>query len=103
MPSVNRYIMLDVLRGFAVLLMIVFHGAYDLNWFYFIDIDILENPFWFWLPRFIVFLFLICVGMGLSIVHKNGIKWRLAIKRLLKIGGWAFVITVVTYILFPKN
>jgi uncharacterized membrane protein len=95
--------MLDVLRGFAVLLMIVFHGAYDLNWFYFIDIDILKDPFWYWLPRFIVFLFLICVGMALSIVHKNGIKWRLVIRRLLKIGGWAFVITVVTYILFPKN
>ena len=102
-PASPRYIMLDALRGFAVLLMIIFHVAYDLSSFRFVDIDILEDPFWFALPRFIVFLFLICVGMSLALVHKDGIRWFSVIRRFLKIGGWAVVITVITYILFPQS
>jgi uncharacterized membrane protein len=104
MTSQNeRYVMLDFLRGLAVLLMIFYHSAVDLNGFRLIKIDLLGNPFWYGLPRFIVFLFLVCVGMALSIVHKNGIKWDLVRRRLYKIGGWAVAISLITYILFPKN
>ena len=95
--------MLDVLRGFAILLMVFFHLAYDLNLFRFIRIDLFNNPFWFTLPRFIVSVFLMCVGMSLVIVHQDGIRWDKVGKRAIKIGGWALAITVVTYILFPKS
>jgi len=99
----QRYLLLDALRGFAVFLMIFFHLAYDLNLFRFIRIDIFKDPFWFGLPRLIVSLFLICMGISLAIVHKAGIKWHLVKKRLFIIGGWAAVITGVTYFLFPKS
>ena len=99
----ERYIMIDSLRGLAVLLMIIYHSAFDLNGFCLIKIDFVKNPFWYGLSRFIVFLFLICVGMGLALVHKNGIKRDLVAKRFLKIGGWALFISLVTYIIFPKN
>jgi uncharacterized membrane protein len=101
--QIERYIMIDFLRGFAVLLMIIFHFAFDLNGFQFVKIDFLTNPFWYTFPRCIVFVFLLCVGMGLALVHKNGIKWGLVRKRLYKICGWAFVISIVTYLLFPKS
>lgn len=95
--------MLDALRGAAVLLMIFFHLFFDLDSFRFIEIDFQSDPFWYALPRFIVSLFLLCVGMSLALVHKKAINWNSLGKRLLKIGGWAICITVVTYILFPKN
>ena len=95
--------MLDALRGLAVLLMIIFHVAYDLNMFGFAKIDILKDPFWYGFPRFIVSLFLVCVGMGLAIVHGNEIKWNLVKMRLIKIGAWALVISMITYVFFPKN
>ena len=101
--TAKRYIMLDALRGFAVFLMIFFHLAYDLNLFRFIRIDIFKDPFWFGLPRLIVSIFLMCVGISLAIVHKAGIQWNLVKKRILIIGGWAVVITAVTYFLFPKS
>jgi uncharacterized membrane protein len=101
--TAKRYILLDAVRGFAVLLMIFFHLAYDLNLFRFIRIDIFKDPFWFGLPRLIASLFLICVGISLAIVHKSGIRWDLIRKRFFIIGGWAVVITGVTYFLFPKN
>ncbi|MBW1698059.1 MAG: DUF1624 domain-containing protein [Deltaproteobacteria bacterium] len=103
MPAKDRYLMLDAVRGSAVLLMIFFHVAYDLSLFRFADIDIIQDPFWYWLPRLIVSLFLICAGVSLALVHKNGIQWHHAVKRLIKIGGWALVITLVTYVLFPEN
>ena len=97
----QRYILIDLLRGLAVLAMIIFHFAFDLNGFQFIEIDFLHDPFWYALPRCIVSTFLICVGMGLALVHKDGIKWGLVRKRLYKIGGWAVFITIITYVLFP--
>ena len=95
--------MIDFLRGLAVLLMIIFHLVFDLNYFQFVRITFLDNPYWIVFGRSVLILFLICVGMGLAIVHKEGIKWNLVKRRFYKIGGWALVITIVTYILFPKN
>ena len=99
----GRFIIIDALRGFAVILMIFFHLFFDLNYFRFVTINFMENPFWFALPRFIVSLFLICVGIGLSLVHKNGIRWDHVWKRLIKIGGCALLITCITAVLFPKQ
>lgn len=101
--SLQRYVMLDAMRGFAILLMVFFHFSYDLNIFRFIRIDIFTDPFWFTLPRIIVSIFLMCVGISLVIVHGDGIRWDKVGKRVIKIGGWAVVITIVTYFLFPKS
>jgi uncharacterized membrane protein len=67
--------------------MVIFHVAFDLNSFGFVSIDFIENAFWFSFPRFIVTLFLLCVGMGLALVHKEGIRWA----------------AVRTYLLFRQN
>jgi len=99
----RRYFTIDVLRGFAVLLMVIFHVAFDLNSFGFVSIDFIENAFWFSFPRFIVTLFLLCVGMGLALAHKEGIRWVAVRRRFYKIGGWALVITIITYFLFREN
>ena len=94
--------MIDSIRGFAVLLMIIFHLTFDLHFFRMIHIPFLNNIYWLGFGRFILILFLICVGISLSIVHKRGIKWNLLKKRTFKIGGWALIITIVTYVIVPK-
>ena len=99
----QRFVLIDLWRGTAVLLMIVFHVAFDLNGFRFVSIDFSRNLFWYSLPRFVVFLFLTCVGLCLAMVHKAKIDWPSVGKRFFKIGGWALVVTVITYIFFPKN
>jgi len=84
-------------------LMIVFHGAYDLDAFGFIRIDLFGDPFWYGLPRVIVSVFLICVGISLALVHRSGIDWPTVRRRAGVIGGCAAVITGVSLALFPKN
>ncbi len=98
----QRYIMIDFLRGLAVLLMIIFHLTFDLYFFRILRITFLNNPYWLGFGRFILILFLICVGMSLAIVHKEGIRWEPAKRRFYKLGGWALLITIVTYIIIPR-
>ena len=98
-----RYHLLDQIRGLAVVLMIIFHLAYDLSFFGYYDMNYPANPYWYALPRIIVFLFLICVGMGLYEAHFPLIKIKKFNKRLLLIVMWAIVISISTFFLFPER
>lgn len=101
--SKNRFPFLDFIRGFAVVLMIIFHFAYDLNIFTFVNIDFLKDPFWFWFPRVIVFLFLFSVGISLNLAHRHKLKMRPYLARLAKVGLGAIAISISTYIMYPKS
>ncbi len=101
--STPRFHLLDQLRGIAVVLMVIFHSCYDLNFFGFYDMNYPANPYWYALPRIIVFLFLICVGMGLYEAHVPQIKLKKFGIRFLKIAIWALVISLSTYFLFPDR
>jgi len=98
-----RYPIIDLIRGFTIILMVFFHFSFDLDYFNFIDIDILHHPFWYFLPRLIVFLFFFAVGMSLKIAHHERIHWKAFGKRQLKLIFFAALISVVTRFLFPDN
>lgn len=98
-----RYPIIDQIRGFTIILMIFFHASFDLNYFSFIQVDILRAPFWYFLPRLIVFLFFFAVGMSLKISHGQKILWKTFWKRFLKLAFFAAIISIVTYIIFPHN
>ncbi len=100
--SKPRYPLVDYLRGVAIVLMIIFHGAYDLTLFGFLDIDFSEDRLWYVFPRVIVFLFLFSMGCGLTLAHKDGIKWSPFWKRFRKIAVCAVAITIGTYFAFPS-
>lgn len=95
--------LIDVIRGFTIILMIFFHFSFDLNNFGFINVDIVRAPFWYALPRLIVFLFLFAVGASLTLAHQLEIHWRAFWIRFFKILGFALLISIVTYKLFPEN
>jgi uncharacterized membrane protein len=99
----NRSMLLDQLRGLAVVLMIFFHASYDLNLFGYIAIEPFHNPFWFGLPRLIVFLFLICVGIGLRSAYSQRLDWTKFWKRFSKLALCALIVSVSTYFLFPDR
>ncbi len=94
---------LDILRGFAIALMIIFHISYDLNYFDYIDINITQDSFWINFRIVIVTLFLFAVGVSLALTHKDGIKWSKVKKRVIILGISAILISIVTYIIFPNE
>ncbi len=93
---------LDSLRGIAVLWMIIFHTAYDLKIFQFIDLDFTQG-FWFSFPRVIAFTFLFCVGLSLYYTHASGIKWKSLQQRTFKLAFSAGAVSLGTYLLFPTQ
>lgn len=102
--SRGRLSSLDGLRGLAVIMMIIFHLSYDLCLFQIIGpIDFLNNPFWYWFPRLIVFLFLFCSGASLALVHGQVLRPQSFWPRLKKVTLLALAISVVTYFLFPQH
>jgi len=92
---------LDLMRGIAILMMIVFHLIYDLNTFGYTNIP-LSN---FWLTSYwrylIVFLFLNAVGISLVIAYGKNFSLNKFIKRLALLGLAALSVSLGTYILFP--
>ncbi|MDC1174895.1 heparan-alpha-glucosaminide N-acetyltransferase [Bacteriovoracaceae bacterium] len=101
--NVKRFHVIDFLRGFAVLLMIIFHFSYDLDFFGYIEVDFIKDTFWWVFPRVIVFFFLLTVGASSALVHKEKIRWDKFSPRFLKLVLFALIISISTYFIFPNN
>ena len=98
--SCIRYPMIDIIRGIAVIFMIIFHIFYDLKIFGYNNISFQSDPFWFSFPRLIVFLFLISAGLSLPLAHPSKISWHKFWPRFIKIAICASLISLSTYMLF---
>jgi uncharacterized membrane protein len=98
-----RYYFVDILRFFAIALMVFYHFSFDLNFFEIIKIPIMTNWFWYYLPRLIVFLFLSCVGFSLRLQHLNKIRWDKFIIWEGKLLFFALIISIVSYYAAPRN
>lgn len=95
--------MIDVARGIAIAAMIVYHFSWDLSFLKLIETNILQVPAWRWFARGIAGSFLLLAGIGLSLAHAQGFRRLSFLKRLLKVGGAALAITLVTYFAFPES
>lgn len=98
----NRVKSLDILRGLAVFLMIIFHFSFDLDYLSFITLNIDSNIFWKIFRYTIVSSFIF--SFGYSIVLSNKIfNLKKTIKRLSLLLFFSSVITVSTYLIFPNS
>ncbi len=98
-----RFLIIDQMRALAILLMVYFHASYDLNLFKFIEIDVFRSKFWLYLPKLIVTLFLLCVGMSLCLVHEKNFNSKKFFSRWWKLVIGAVFISLFTYFAFPKR
>jgi uncharacterized membrane protein len=68
-----------------------------------IETNILQVPAWRWFARGIAGSFLILAGFGLVLAHAQGFRRAPFLRRLMKVGGAALAVTVVTYFAFPQS
>ena len=99
----NRWPIIDITRGFAVFLMIIFHFSYDLKLFGHVNIDFQNDLEWWVFPRIIVFLFLFAMGLSLPITSDRANFKNAFLKRLAKLIILALIISISTYLMFPKR
>ena len=98
-----------MLRGVAILLMVLYHLVFDLNYFAVYDIDV-SSGFWLAVARIAASLFLLLVGLSLTLSHSRARllgqedRFRLRLlKRSARILGLALGITAVTYFVIGKG
>lgn len=94
----TRYPLIDVLRGSAIVMMIVFHFCFDLKTFGYADFDFYHDPFWLNFQILIVSIFTFVMGMSFQLAHQRTYRWRKYFLRLGLIGLCALLITISTYI-----
>lgn len=66
----QRFPEIDLMRGIAIIMMIIFHFLFDLNFFGFADIS-LYSGLWLVFQRITITLFLLLVGVSLHISYER--------------------------------
>ncbi len=83
---------LDILKGIATILMVIYHYFFDLDYLGLQEIEIYSLP-WVLFQRVIGFTFLFVTGVTISL--NNNKKRR--IRHALEIGKFALLITIATF------
>ncbi len=99
----NRIEAIDIFRGWAIVLMMGYHFGYDLNLFGYIHTRPNSNELWIVVRYTIITMFLLSMGMSLKLVHLEEIKWQKVIKRVIILGVASIVVSIATYIEFPRS
>jgi len=94
---------IDALRGAAICMMIVYHAAFDLNWFHIISADFNHDRFWLSFRDLIVSSFLLLVGASLVLASRAGSSPKRYWNRIALVGACAILVTVGSYVTFPKT
>jgi uncharacterized membrane protein len=107
--EVLRFWEVDALRGIAVLMMIAFHALFDLSYFGVSGVDVYSG-FWMIFARATLIIFLVLVGISLSISHSRvedklnrSQIIRKYTRRGLRIFLYGIAITAVTFAAFPSS
>jgi uncharacterized membrane protein len=112
MKSEERFWEIDFLRGVAVIMMIIFHIFFDLNYFNIYNVDLVSG-FWFLFARLIASTFIFLVGITLTISYARAVKQRKYraekrlfgkyLKRGLKIFSLGLIVTLFTWIFIREG
>ena len=104
MSEVSRYWEIDLARGIAILMMILFHTVFDLYFFKILPVNVFSG-FWRYFAYATATLFLVLVGISLTISHARAVSTipgtRLALKFVYRGAGiflLGLLITLCTWI-----
>ncbi|MEA1983111.1 MAG: heparan-alpha-glucosaminide N-acetyltransferase [Campylobacterota bacterium] len=94
---------LDVLRGYAIVLMVIFHFSFDLNNFGYISTDMKHGLEWRYFRYVIVTMFVFLAGVSLYLANQNGIDFQKAKRRFFTLLAASLLVTIGSYTQFPKT
>jgi len=98
-----RLTRLDAARGAALLPMALYHGAWDLSAFGWIETDIAASTGWTLLARATATAFLFIAGMGLALATRAELGFGHALRRVGRIAAAAGLVSLGTWWFAPEN
>ncbi|WP_050927631.1 heparan-alpha-glucosaminide N-acetyltransferase [Aestuariivita boseongensis] len=98
-----RLVWLDGARSFALLAMIVFHTARDMEIFGYLEPGTTLHGGWAIFARLIAGSFLFLSGISLIVAHGQHFRLRSWLKRLSLIVAAAALVSAVTAVVFPER
>ncbi|MDI6026973.1 DUF1624 domain-containing protein [Corticibacterium sp. UT-5YL-CI-8] len=101
-PKDRRILSIDVARGVALIAMAIYHGAWDLEMFGYLDPGTVAHGGWKMFARCIASTFLFLVGVSLFLAHGRQIRWRGFAIRLAMVAAAAALITAATLYATPE-
>lgn len=102
-PPRQRIDAIDIARGVALLAMAVYHFAWDLEFFGYVEPGLTAVGGWKLFARSIASSFLFLAGVSLFLAHANGIRWSGYLRRLAMVAGAALAISVATRLATPDG
>ena len=99
----NHFDILDVSRGFAILLMFIYHFCFDLDYYGFIQQDFTRDEFWINFRIVIVSLFLLVMGISLYLSCYRGLSEKRFRQRLFLLIFYSSLVSISSWIMYPKS
>lgn len=98
-----RYPIVDMARGFAIGLMMIYHFSWDLTFFGYADFRIFEDPLWLAFSWSIAAIILFVMGFSQILSRRRGLTAGSFVRRLTLIAGSAAMVSVATYLMDPGS
>ncbi len=99
----QRFDVIDVARGVALVAMAAYHFTWDLAYFGVISANAPFTTPMRVASHAIGSVFLALAGVSLALAHANGFRWRAFSMRLARIGAAATLVTAATYAIAPET
>ncbi|MDE3011169.1 MAG: DUF1624 domain-containing protein [Pseudomonadota bacterium] len=100
---VRRSLLLDRVRGVAVLLMIVYHFSFDLDQYGWIHQSFNSDLRWLAFRAVIVSLFMAALGASTVLAWPDRVDWRRLRHRQLRLGAAALTVSAASALMFPAS
>lgn len=98
-----RIILIDTLRGVALIAMATYHLGWNLDFFGYLDPGTSTRGLFRIYARSIASSFLFLVGVSLVLAHFPRIRWHAFWKRYAMVAGAAAAISLATFLAFPNG
>ena len=97
----KHFEVIDLARGFAILLMFIYHFSYDLDYFGFIQENFACDKFWINFRLVIIAFFLTVMGISLYLASYKGLNKKRFKQRLLLLVVYSLLVSISSWVMFP--